>query len=136
MEELYRDILDEHARNPRGRLRIERPDFTGTWSDLKTGNRCEVQGKIHQDRFSELSAFVEGSALARACASIMCSSLLEKAVSEGHAILAEILRWMEEGIEPPAWKGDLGLYRMLSRFPERRECSLLGWRALAVALRT
>jgi NifU-like protein involved in Fe-S cluster formation len=129
-ESLLRDILEEHARNPHGDIEIEKPTITGNWVSQKTGNRCQLDAKVENAKIIELSAKVEGSALAKACASIMCTELVGYSLNEALQAHAMVLDWLDHSIEPEAWPGDLMVYEALARFPERLDCAKLCWHAL------
>ncbi len=131
----FREILDHHAASHLVEKRIAKPDLHGEWVSLKTGNKCIVEMKVLDlTIISRCTVFVEGSALAKACASIMRTSIEGRQINEAKILVSEIKGWMEEGISPKEWSGDLIVYQSLSRFPERMDCSLLGWRALETAL--
>lgn len=129
-ESLLRDILEEHTRNPSGAIEIENPTITGSWFSQKTGNRCQINAKVEDTKIIELSAKVEGSALAKACASIMCMELVGFSLNEAHLAHGMVLDWLDHSIEPAAWPGDLMVYEALARFPERLDCAKLCWHAL------
>ena len=129
-ESLLRDILEEHARNPSGAIEIENPTTTGSWVSQKTGNRCQINAKVEDTKIIELSAKVEGSALAKACASIMCTELVGFSLNAAHLAHGMVLDWLDHSIEPAAWPGDLMVYEALARFPDRLDCAKLCWHAL------
>ena len=74
-ESLLREILEEHAQNPYGDHELKNVTYSSEWESPKTGNVCRIQTTIEQDKISQLAALVKGSALAKACASIMCCEL-------------------------------------------------------------
>ena len=70
-EILLRDILDDHFRNPNGVSKIANPTITQKWVSPKTGNSCILEVVLDNKKIKQISARVEGSALAKACASII-----------------------------------------------------------------
>ena len=131
---MLRDILEEHARSPNGGVQIENPTITGSWVSQKTGNRCQLEAKVENTKIIELSGKVEGSALAKACASILSAELIGYSLSEARMTHRMILDWLDHSIEPAAWPGDLIVYEALARFPERLDCAKLCWHALNAML--
>lgn len=129
-EILLREILEGHSRNPNGVSRLVNPSFSQNWVSQKTGNSCLLE-IIHEDgKIKQLSAHVEGSALAKACASIMCCELAGLSLSEAFGIKQMVFEWLDHGRAPERWAGDLIVYQSLSRFPERLDCAKLCWNAL------
>lgn len=129
-----REILEEHARNPYGLGEIDKASFTGEWRSSKTGNLCRVQIKAERNQLVQMVAHVDGSALAKACASIMCSELEGETIQQAQSIHQELDRWVKQGIDPELWKGDLEVYKSLVKFPERMDCAMLCWRSLQVTI--
>ncbi len=134
-EDLLRAILEEHARNPQGRGKLLKVSHAGEWQSPKTGNSSKVQIETESNRMVRLVAQVEGSALANACASIMCSELEGGSINFARSILQDLEKWIEHRTAPVAWKGDLVVYESLVQFPERMDCAMLCWRSLQIALK-
>ena len=134
-EDLLREILEDHARNPCGQGKLSKPSHCGEWRSPKTGNFCLVQLKVQNDQIIEMVARVDGSALAKACASIMCSELEGQCVEYAQATMGAVESSIVHGKKPPEWKGDLAVYQSLVKFPERGDCASLCWRSLGQALR-
>ena len=133
-EGLLREILEEHASNPCGQEELSDTSHSGEWKSRKTGNLCSVQIKVHNDQILRMVARVEGSALAKACASIMCSELGGKCIDSARTTMQVVEKWLEYGEAPENWPGELVVYQSLVQFPERVDCATLCWRSLKNAL--
>lgn len=133
-EGLLREILEEHASNPCGQEELSDTSHSGEWKSRKTGNLCSVQIKVHNDQILRMVARVEGSALAKACASIMCSELEGKCIESARTTIQIVEKWIEYGEAPENWPGELVVYHSLVQFPERVDCATLCWRSLKNAL--
>ena len=108
---------------------------SGYWKSSRTGNLCRIQIVEEQNQITRITAQVEGSALAKACASIMqCSELKDEPIEHAHKILANLEQWIEHRVQSAEWKGDLLVYQSLVQFPERIDCAMLCWYALQNAL--
>ena len=129
-EILLRDILDDHFRNPNGVSKIANPTITQKWVSPKTGNSCILEVVLDNKKIKQISARIEGSALAKACASIMCDELMDLSLEEANSLKNNVFNWLDDGIPPDSWSGDLIVYQSLSRFPERLDCAKLCWNAL------
>ena len=133
-ESLLREILEEHSQNPYGDHELKNVTHSNEWKSAKTGNVCRIQATIEQDKISQLAALVKGSALAKACASIMCCELEGERITDIYKIQRNLKIWIEERVQPTNWKGDLLVYQSLVNFPERMDCAMLCWQALEEAL--
>ena len=131
-ETLLRQILEEHARDPYGSGILEDASHSAEWKSPKTGNTCRVQLKKEKKLIKKLVAQVEGSALAKACASIMCCELEEETVEHVQSLHRELEQWIKHRIAPVQWKGDLKVYQSLVQFPERIDCAMLCWKSLGL----
>ena len=133
-EGLLREILEEHASNPCGQEELSDTSHSGEWKSRKTGNLCSVQIKVQNGQILRMVARVEGSALAKACASIMCSELEGKCIESARTMIQIVEKWIEYGEAPENWPGELVVYQSLVQFPERVDCATLCWRSLKNAL--
>ena len=129
-----REILEEHASNPCGQDELSDTSHTGEWKSRKTGNFCCVQIQVYNNQILRMVARVEGSALAKACASIMCSELQGKSIKSARTTMQMVKKWIEHGEAPENWQGELMVYQSLVQFPERVDCATLCWNSLKNAL--
>ena len=129
----YREILEEHARNPQFDGPISQPTHKADYQSAKTGNTCSISVNVKDERLVEIGLKVQGSALATASASLLFSELKEQSLDDAQNIHERILKVLLEGetIELP---GDLCVFNSIVRFPERHDCALLAWNALGKAL--
>ena len=115
-ESLLREILEEHSQNPYGDNELKHFTHFSEWKSPKTGNVCRIQTTIKENLLLHLTAQVKGSALAKACASIMCSELEGEGITDVYKIQRDLKIWIEERVQPINWKGDLLVYQSLVDF--------------------
>jgi|TARA_B100000925_G_scaffold65022_1_gene44007 NifU-like protein involved in Fe-S cluster formation len=127
-KDAYREILEFHAEHPQGSEPLEDHDCEGTYRSQKTGNHCSVRIKLADGAIERLSAEVKGSALARACASLMVSALVGVRMSEARKTALGVKSFLEAK-DASDLPGELIVYRSILSFPERFDCALLAWRA-------
>jgi NifU-like protein involved in Fe-S cluster formation len=131
---LHREILEEHARNPKFDNQLATSTHEGTFQSSKTGNTCSIQLRVEDNQIKELALTIQGSALAVAVASILSCEMAGVTPSTAENIrqqLTEPSCGRENSTDLP---GELCVYESLKRFPERHDCALLAWRAMEVAL--
>jgi NifU-like protein involved in Fe-S cluster formation len=132
-DSLHREILEEHARNPGHQEDLAGVTLAGSFTSLKTGNRCTVRIVSLDARIESVQAKAEGSALAIACASLMGSEIEGKSLKDASRLGLGVSLYLE-GKGNLSLSGDLVAYESIVRFPERHDCALLGWRALLLTL--
>ena len=132
-EDLYREILEFHAEHPQGSQQLEDYDNVGNYQSLKTGNNCSVRMKTEHGLIERISVEVNGSALARACGSIMVCSLRDVKLAEARKTAFEIQLFLD-GKKTLDLPRDLAVYRSILDYPERFDCALLPWRSLLEAV--
>jgi nitrogen fixation NifU-like protein len=133
-DDLLRETLEEHANNPIHHQKLESFSHQAEYQSAKTGNTCHIQLNIQGECLVKISAQVNGSALAKACASIMCSEMEGLSVGDVQNQLEQLAQWTKGQKEEPVWKGDMLVYQSLVHYPERMDCAMLGWKALEKAI--
>ncbi len=158
LEDLYREIILDHYRNPRNRGELPSPpahrvegfnplcgdeivlyvdvDDTGTVSDLKiSGQGCSIS----QSSASMMSAAIKGKsveearALTRAFKALM--SIHESKLESESAGPAPDGSGTDTPVPDPAVKlGDLEALQGVVKFPVRIKCATLSWNTLTQAL--
>ena len=148
LEDLYREIILDHYRNPRNRGDLPTPpahrvdgfnplcgDEIVVYLDIEDGKvadmRINGQGcSISQSSASMMSAAVKGKtveevrALTRAFKAMM--SIHESSLDGGDGEAAEV--------DPDIKLGDLEALRGVVKFPVRIKCATLSWNTLAQGL--
>ncbi|HEX8748634.1 MAG TPA: SUF system NifU family Fe-S cluster assembly protein [Pyrinomonadaceae bacterium] len=130
-QQLYKDILMDHARRPRNAGSLERPDMSASVVNHLCGDELSVEVGLDGERIREVRFRVRGCAISTASASMLSQQL-------GGLTLAEVaeleLRFQEaladacvalpEQLEP--------LEPLLSvrDYPHRQSCARLAWDAL------
>jgi NifU-like protein involved in Fe-S cluster formation len=130
---LHREILEEHARNPKFDNQLATPTHEGTFQSSKTGNTCSIKLRVEDNQIKEFALTIQGSALAIAVASILSCEIVGLTPSTAENIRQQLINLLEEH-KIADLPGELCVYESLKRFPERHDCALLAWRAMEVAL--
>jgi nitrogen fixation NifU-like protein len=133
-DDLLREILEEHAHNSTHDQKLESFSHQAEYQSNKTGNTCHIQLKIQEECLVKISAQVNGSALAKACASIMCAEMEGLSIECVRNQLEQLVQWTNGTQQEPVWKGDLVVYQSLVLYPERIDCAMLAWKALEKAI--
>ncbi|MFL5895722.1 MAG: iron-sulfur cluster assembly scaffold protein [Thermoleophilaceae bacterium] len=118
MDELYRDYILEHYKEPRNFGEISEPSMSFHDRNPLCGDEMEIQLVVENGKIADLKWHGQGCAISQAAASIASEELIGMPVDEAAALNAD---WMLEhmGIEISA---------------TRRKCALLNLKVLRGAV--
>jgi nitrogen fixation protein NifU and related proteins len=137
LEALFQETILAHYRRPRNKGALDDATSRALIRNPACGDQIEVQvaldgdGRVREARFTG-----QGCSIMQASASMMTDAV-RGLTHDGVDALAGTVAAMLEGDARPAADERLGDLRALSgvaRFPARRQCAALPWRALATAL--
>ncbi|MEK7662062.1 MAG: Fe-S cluster assembly sulfur transfer protein SufU [Patescibacteria group bacterium] len=117
-EELYKQNIIDHYKNPRNKREIKDNAFHGSGINASCGDKIDFYVKIAKDAVQDASFTGEGCAISQAAASM----LTEKAIGKS---LAEL-----RSLSP----GDIYTMLGVKISPGRANCALLAYQALSKAL--
>ena len=130
-EELYRELILEHYRNPRNRRALASPDVAAEGYNPLCGDEVELHVTFDGDRVSEVGFQGRGCSISQASTSMLTEAILNKDVAEVRALIAAFKAMMTDPEGDPAEElGDLEALQGVARFPVRVKCATLAWHAL------
>jgi nitrogen fixation protein NifU and related proteins len=118
MDELYRDYILEHYKQPRNFGELEKRDFEFHDKNPLCGDELGVHIRVEDGKIAELRWHGQGCAISQAAASIASEELIGMPVDDAAALDAD---WMLE---------HLGI----DISPTRRKCALLNLKVLRGAV--
>ena len=135
LNELYRDIVMDHFKYPRGKKVIEHPDATSEGQNPVCGDEIHVTLKINADVVEDIGVDCAGCAISVASGSMLADIIKGKTLAEVKKIAATI-RALLKGEKPPyeIELGDLEALGGVRKFPVRVKCALLAWTTLIVSI--
>jgi len=135
-DELYREVILDHYRSPRGRHKLNHVDVDNEGSNPSCGDEVEIQVAIEGDIVKELSVSCVGCAISVASGSMLYEVIKGKSITDVKKI-ARIVKALLKGEEYDATGvdlGDLDVLEGVQKFPVRIKCALLSWVTLIEAL--
>lgn len=138
LEELYRELILDHYRAPRGRTVLERSDREATGANPVCGDEATLRLKLEGGRIAGVEVRASGCAISVASGSMLAEALEGRTLEEAR-VLAAALRAALTGVGPGeaggsgAGLGDLEALLGVRRFPMRVKCALLPWAVLLEA---
>ncbi|MCC5859355.1 MAG: SUF system NifU family Fe-S cluster assembly protein [Ectothiorhodospiraceae bacterium] len=134
LADLYQRVIIEHNRNPRHFHRLEPCTHHATGYNPLCGDEVRVYLRVENGHVQQAAFQGESCAIATASASLLSEVLPGLPVPRARALVAEVIRLVNEGDSGDSFPGDLGVLGAVSRFPGRNKCAELPWKALEAAL--
>jgi nitrogen fixation protein NifU and related proteins len=136
LDDLYRDVVLDHYRSPRGRDPLPAPDVRQEGFNPICGDEVHVAIEMDNGSIRGCQVCSRGCAISVASGS-MLAELLPGRSCEDCERLSEAFRAMLHGEAPPKDldMGDLEALHGVAKFPVRIKCAMLPWTTLKAALR-
>lgn len=142
LEDLYREIILDHHRNPRNRGELPPPAAHATGHNPLCGDEIDVYLDVTDGVVTDVKVGGQGCSISQSSASMMSQAVKGKQIDEVRALVRRFKGMMsipdEDGnpIEPdPTVKlGDLEALQGVVKFPVRIKCATLAWNTLLDAL--
>ncbi|MGC8915967.1 MAG: Fe-S cluster assembly sulfur transfer protein SufU [Thermoanaerobaculum sp.] len=135
LDELYREVVMDHYRRPRGREPLPKVDVTAKGFNPVCGDEVDVALDVAGETIRGAQVMTRGCAICTASASMMAELLPGKTLSAAEED-AELFRQVMRGtpFPPDRELGDLEALEGVKHFPVRVKCALLPWMTLKDAI--
>lgn len=144
LEDLYREVIIDHYRNPRNRESLEAPTATAEGVNPLCGDEITVEVVLDDaDTLSEISVKGQGCSISQSSASMMSNLVKGKSRTEVADLMGKFKAMMDiddSGVDvidldkPGSVLGDIEALYGVRKFPVRIKCANLAWTTLAEAL--
>jgi nitrogen fixation NifU-like protein len=160
LEDLYREIILDHYRNPRNRGELPTPPaYSETGFNPLCGDEITLYVQVEGDRLADVKLTGQGCSISQSSASMMSTAVKGKSLAETRATIRTFKAMMsihehrldgpgeddgaadadgaDEGTgpaQPAVALGDLEALQGVVKFPVRIKCATLSWNTLAQAL--
>lgn len=138
LQEVYRQVILDHYRNPRHREPLSDPDASSEGLNPLCGDEVQVQVRLSDGRISALSVTGKGCSISQSSASLMGEAVDGHPVSEALGLSGRFQDLMrtppDSGEGQYADLGDLIALSGVRRYPVRIKCATLPWITLEQAL--
>ena len=149
LEDLYREIILDHYRNPRNRGELPTPPAQRVEGfNPLCGDEIVVYLDVEGDRVADLRINGQGCSISQSSASMMSAAVKGRTVDEARALIRAFKGMMsihesrldgEEGegdglADAEVKLGDLEALQGVVKFPVRIKCATLSWNTLQQGL--
>lgn len=135
LDDLYREVILDHYREPCGRAPIEGATHEAEGYNPVCGDECEVHLRIAGDQLEALQVAGRGCAISVASGSILADMLKGLPLPKARELIENLRKMMHgEEVEWGDDPGDLEVLAGLKDYPVRVKCAMLAWTTLESAL--
>lgn len=135
LDNLYKELILEHYKQPRNRGELEPPAISAEGLNPSCGDELELFLLVEEDVIKDVKFTGEGCAISQASASMMTEAIKGKTVQDVLS-LSQKFKSMIQGEEPTDDLGDLKMLQGVSKLHARVKCATLSWVTLEQALET
>ncbi len=143
LEELYREVILDHYRNPRNKGRLEHPQASALGVNPLCGDEITIEVSFDGDKVSEVAVDSQGCSISQSSASMMTEAIKGKSREEINELVGRFRQMMsldagdDPGLDPErpgAVLGDIEALQGVRQYPVRIKCASLAWNTLLEAL--
>ena len=140
LEDLYREIILDHYKNPRNRGELPEPAISVEGHNPLCGDEITLYLDVADGVIRDVKVSGQGCSISQSSASMMTQAVIGRPVDEVRAVIRRFKSMMditEEGAEPSDAEislGDLEALQGVVKFPVRIKCATLSWNTLIQAL--
>lgn len=139
LNDLYREVILDHYRNPRCRKPISNPDIEELGVNPLCGDEIKVQLSLSgetSERISKIAVMGSGCSICMASGSILAKMVDGKTVNNASQLICMMKDVMHGKSHTPLSElGDVEALEGVKQFPVRIKCALLPWTTLEEALK-
>ena len=141
LEDLYREIVLDHYRNPRNRGELPCPPaMRAEGFNPLCGDEVVVYTDVADGVVRDVRVGGQGCSISQSTASMMSVAVKGRSLAEVEKLERSFKAMMSivtdgDEVAPPADLGDLEALRGVVKFPVRIKCATLCWNTLSESLR-
>ena len=145
LEDLYREVILDHYRNPRNRAPLDHTESHAEGVNPLCGDEVTVELHFDGDRIDEVSVRGQGCSISQSSASMMSDAIKGKTRAEVADLTRRFKAMMDiegngasdAGLDPDrpgSALGDMEALQGVRQYPVRIKCANLAWTTLEEAL--
>jgi nitrogen fixation NifU-like protein len=132
-DDLYREIILDHYRNPRHKQAVSPADRVIEANNPLCGDEIDLSIRLAGGQVDAVGFEGRGCSISQASASMLCDAVTGMGVDDAIA-LGRSFRSLMQGATVTEDLGDLEALRGVRAYPVRVKCATLAWNALLEAL--
>ena len=130
-DELYRELILDHYRNPRHSEPLTDADIVAEGYNPLCGDEVELRLNFENGSVSDLSFGGRGCSISRASGSMMTDLVIGQSIEDVRRLSEQFNKMMTDPDgQAPEELGDLEALQGVAKFPVRVKCATLAWHTL------
>ena len=142
LDELYREVILDHYRNPRRRGTIDGDHIHAEGNNPSCGDEFSLDLVVEDGTITDAAMQGQGCSISQASGSMMMEAIVGKSIDEVRDLTRrfKVMMTIEDGEDPldherpGAVLGDLEALQGVRQFPVRIKCADLAWATLEDAM--
>lgn len=128
LDSMYRDVILDHYRAPRGKQPVSREDIASSGHNPSCGDELQVAVEMDDGTVSNIHVDCKGCAISTASGSILAEVVKGRSLEDVKRIAGIVRRILKgEETDIPEDLGDVDALQGVRQFPVRIKCALLAW---------
>lgn len=135
LDQLYRQVIMDHYKNPRNKGVIEDGSLTVNMNNPTCGDRIQLTMNVEDGIVTEAKFEGEGCSISMSSASMMTQAIKGKKIDDAlklSTIFSDIMQGKD--YDDDLDLGDIEALSGVSKFPARIKCATLAWKAMEKGL--
>lgn len=131
LDDMYREVILDHYRSPRGKKEIARKDILSKGSNPSCGDELKLQIQIENGHIQDVHVNCKGCAISTASGSMLAEAVKGMSFDDVQELAANVRKMLTgEEYTIPEEFSDLDSLEGVRQFPVRVKCALLAWMTL------
>ncbi len=136
LDDMYREIILDHFRAPRGKKPLEHSDFASDGMNPSCGDEISMQVKMDNGVLKDVHVNCRGCAISVASGSMLAEAVKGRPFEEVEKLAQAVRKMLKgEAAEIPKEFEDIDALKGVRQFPVRVKCALLAWVTLVEGMR-
>ncbi|HRY77406.1 MAG TPA: SUF system NifU family Fe-S cluster assembly protein [Candidatus Izemoplasmatales bacterium] len=136
LDNLYREIILDHYKNPRNKGLVTDPGYvTVRIKNPSCGDEITVQTRLEDGKIGDCRHEGKGCSICCSSASVMTETMIGKPLETAHAVAANYLNMVSgKPFDPAVDLEEAEVYAGVRQFPARVKCASIAWQAFLQTL--
>lgn len=135
LDELYREVILEHFKNPTHHGELPGAQIHATGSNPLCGDEMAFHLRLDGSIIAQVRFSGKGCAISQAAASMLAQQIEGRPVAEAKRVIEAMKAMMQGGdLDPSVELGDLEMLAGVRKFPVRVKCAALSWNVVEQGL--
>lgn len=131
LDDLYREVILDHYRNPRNKRALSPADIDLSHNNPLCGDEITVRVAVRDGVIADVAYQGQGCSISQASASMLTEQVRGKTLEEAERIVLAFRTMMAGKADPDEDAlGDLVALKGVVKYPVRIKCAVLAWDTL------